>query len=81
MPSVYANLNNDCGDDPFKKLILKQVQCVIEKQPSSETLYELLKITNPSLEESVLDSEIQMKQAYSELRLRIHPDKHRGSKE
>lgn len=60
--------------DPFRKVFLDQVRAVIAKDARKDTLYELLKIGTPSLQQrDVLDESTRSK-AFKTLQLRIHPE-------
>mmetsp|Transcript_17835 Transcript_17835/g.21857 ORF Transcript_17835/g.21857 Transcript_17835/m.21857 type:complete len:379 (-) Transcript_17835:476-1612(-) len=62
--------------DPCRNLILEQVEVLLMKEPGRKSLYDLLKVTSPNLEESSLDDSILRAKSYKKLKLRIHPDKH-----
>jgi len=64
--------------DPFRSLILEQVEAILGKEPERENLYDLLRVTSPNLKEANLDIQELRSKSYKSLKLRVHPDKHQN---
>mmetsp|Transcript_15270 Transcript_15270/g.34211 ORF Transcript_15270/g.34211 Transcript_15270/m.34211 type:complete len:390 (-) Transcript_15270:1318-2487(-) len=60
--------------DPFRRLFLDQVERVLRKEPSRQSLLELLQLANPGLDG--LGAMNETKRLFMTLMLRVHPDKH-----
>lgn len=64
--------------DPFRRLFLDTLELVLKKEPSKESLHELLQLTTPGLEESSVSvsNSSETKKLFRTLISRVHPDKH-----
>lgn len=62
--------------DPFRQVFLDHVKTIISKEPNRESLFELLKVATPSLDDDGVLQDSARTSAYRTLKLRIHPDKH-----
>mmetsp|Transcript_15268 Transcript_15268/g.34205 ORF Transcript_15268/g.34205 Transcript_15268/m.34205 type:complete len:396 (-) Transcript_15268:1318-2505(-) len=65
-------------NDPFRRLFLDQVERVLKKEPSRQSLLELLQLANPGLDGlgAITEHNALFKSYIKALILRIHPDKH-----
>ena len=62
--------------DPFRQLFLEQIRLILEKDPSKESMHEMLKMASPYLTEADVMVSATREKAFKTLQLRIHPDKH-----
>mmetsp|Transcript_24826 Transcript_24826/g.59059 ORF Transcript_24826/g.59059 Transcript_24826/m.59059 type:complete len:398 (-) Transcript_24826:70-1263(-) len=69
---------SDAANASLAALLIAQVRAVLNKQPSTEALYDLLRIATPELNLEDVRNEEQRASAWKKLQARIHPDKHLG---
>lgn len=62
--------------DPFRRLFLDQVEIIIERDPSRESLLALLRLATPGLDCGVGSTCSETQKLFKNFLLRVHPDKH-----
>lgn len=68
-------------DTHFARIVLKQVDQALLKNPSRETLLGLLQIADPSFADNYLCVDKKRESVLRSLNLLIHPDKHPGDRQ
>eukprot|EP00392_Amoebophrya_sp_AT5.2_P001238 g1240.t1 len=67
---------NSAAPDPYRALFLKHVENALQKTPCAESLVELLQAATADFEAEKVTDAAARKTAFTELKLRLHPDKH-----
>ena len=62
--------------DTYRRLFLDMLEKLLEKEPSRESMLELLQLATPRVEESSLDKDTEQRKLFRTLVVRVHPDKH-----
>ena len=62
--------------DTYRRLFLDMLEKLLEKEPSRESMLELLQLATPRVEESSLDKDTDHRKLFRTLVVRVHPDKH-----
>ena len=67
---------NRTMSDPFRRLFLDMLEQLLKKEPSRESMLELLQLATPGVEESSLYKGTEQRKLFRTLVARVHPDKH-----
>lgn len=73
-PSAVSQSQSMSSGDPFRKLFLDQVENIVFREPSRESLLALLQLATPSLKS--LGGDYDAQQKFGVLRAQLHPGQH-----